>query len=152
MGWRITMLKITNILILLSILSVPAMAQAHNRENTDKFYPYLETPRHLQIPQWEDKNWYAEDWLSQKSGMDLVKGFYKADILRDQIAGKAEAPVLIVGPNFYRLSGYDKRRVATIIDKVYGITAQKVNGSFYLQDWRTKDKIGVYDQDGLRLH
>ena len=128
------------------------MAQAHNRENTDKFHPHLETTRHLQIPQWEDKNWYAEDWLSQKSGMDLVKGFYKADILRDQIAGKAEVPTLIVGPNFYRLSGYDKRRVTTIIDKVYGITAQRPNGSFYLQDWRTKDNIGVYDQDGLRLH
>jgi hypothetical protein len=141
-----------NILILLSVLSFSTEALAHSRENADKFHPYLEESRHLQIPQWEDKNWYIEDWTSQKSTNDILQGFYKADILRDQVIGKNDRSILIVGKNFYRLSGYDKRRVITLVDSVYGVTGTKEEGSFFLQDWKTHDFIGVFDQDGLRLH
>ena len=116
------------------------------------YNPYLENSRHMQIPQWEHKDWYAEDWLSQKDGMELVQGFYSANIFRDQTVGHADLPVLVVGPNFYRLSGYDKRRVTHIVDVVYGITHSKENGSFMLQDWHTNRPIGVFDQNGLRLH
>lgn len=117
-----------------------------------KYNPYLENSRHLQIPQWEHKDWYAEDWLAQKDGMELVRGFYAADILKDQVEGHADLPVLVVGPNFYRLSGFDKRRVIHIVDMVYGITREKKNGSFVLMDWDTKTSIGMFDQNGLRLH
>ena len=146
-------MKITlNSLILLSILSFPTIAWAHSRENTDKFHPYLEDSKHLQIPQWEDKNWYVEDWTSQKSANELLQGFYKADILKDQTTGKNNRPILVVGKNFYRLSGYDKRRVVTLVDNVYSITGTQKNGAFLLQDWKTHALIGVFDQDGLRLH
>jgi hypothetical protein len=143
---------ILNTLILLSVSSFSAGAYAHSRENTDKFHPYLENSRHLQVPQWEDKNWYVEDWTSQKLADDILKGFYKADILEDQIIGKDDLPVLVVGKNFYRLSGFDKRRVITLVDSVYGVTGTSQKGSFFLQDWKTHDLIGVFDQDGLRLH
>lgn len=162
------MQKTFNILILLSFLTIfitPITAQAevkaflggwgmnhnHYRES-QKYHPYLENSRHVQIPQWEHKDWYAEDWLAQKDGMELVRGFYAADILRDQKTGHADLPVLIVGPNFYRLSGYDKRRVAHIVDVVYGITESKKNGTFMLRDWYTKRPVGVFDKNGLRLH
>lgn len=128
-------------------------SRGHNRDvEMKKYNPYLENSRHVQIPQWEHKDWYAEDWLSQRDGMEMVQGFYSADILRDQMVGHAELPVLVVGPNFYRLSGYDKRRVTHIVDIVYGITRDKVNGSFILQDWHTHRPIGICDQNGLRLH
>ena len=117
------------------------------------YHPYLENSRHVQIPQWAHKDWYAEDWTSQKDGMTLVRGFYAADILRDQITAKKSAlPILVVGPNFYRLSGYDKRRVAHIVDVTYGITDSRKNGAFLLQDWNTRAQIGVFDENGLRLH
>jgi len=116
------------------------------------FRPYLEDSKHLQIPQWEDENWYVEDWTSQKDGLDLIKGFYDADIIRDQAVGKNEMPVLIVGSNFYHLSGLDKRRVTQTIDTVYGIVSAKQNGSFLIQDWSTRSYIGAFDENGLRLH
>ena len=162
------MKKITNLLILLSFIAIcgfSGVAQAEKKRswwgwsdrhedymNMKKHHPYLENSRHVQIPQWEHKDWYAEDWLSQRDGMDLVSGFYDAGILEDQITEKDGISTLIVGPNFYRLSGYDKRRVTHIVDIVYGVTASDENGSFMLKDWNTRMPIGVFDQNGLRLH
>lgn len=117
-----------------------------------KYHPYLENSRHLQIPQWEREDWYVEDWTSQTDGMTLIQGFYAADILRDQKTGHADLPILVVGPNFYHLSGLDKRRVVTTVDAVYGMTTQFKDSSFVIEDWRTCRPIGTFDQYGLRLH
>lgn len=123
-----------------------------NKHAPDDFQPYLEDEKHLQIPQWQDKNWYVEDWLAQKEPMDLMRGFYKADIIRNQKMGNKNYPVLVVGPNFYHLSGFDKRRVTQTIDKIYEITANPETGSYFIQDWNTGSYIGVFDTEGLRLH
>jgi len=117
-----------------------------------KFSPYLEDSRQTQVPQWENTNWYVEDWKAQREhALDLVQGFYQANVLKDQ---KVEdgIPVLVVGPSFYRLSGYDKRRVAFLVDNVYGVTENAENNIFILRDWRTHKAIGVYTQTGLQLH
>ena len=114
------------------------------------YNPYLENSRHLQIPQWAHKDWMVEDWTSQIDGITLIQGWYAADILRNQVIGHAKLPVLVVGPNFYHLSGLDKRRVVTTIDVTYGITTEQ--GSIMLTDWYTNMPIGVFDEHGLRLH
>lgn len=124
---------------------------AETPNNSEEFQPYLENSRHLQIPQWEDENWYVEDWTSKEPAMKIIKGFYNADILRAQTKGVNGMPVIVVGPNFYHLSGLDKRRVMTLIDSVYNITANG-SGAFFLKDWNTEKYIGVYDENGLRLH
>lgn len=122
-------------------------------DSIKRYNPYLENSRHVQIPQWAHQEWYAEDWLTQKDGMELIQGFYKADILRDQIVAKqSQLPNLVVGPNFYHLSGYDKRRVVHIVNVVYGMTASKPDGAFMLSDWYTKKTIGLFDDNGLTLH
>ncbi len=168
--------KYANILILLSFLSILGASYQANAEikkswwgwskghnhyrEMKNYHPHLENSRHVQVPQWAHEDWYAEDWTAQKGGnegdqsggMKLIQGFYSADILRDQTTGHSELPVLVVGPNFYRLSGYDKRRVVHIVDVVYGITEAKHDGSFLLTDWNTRRPIGVFDQNGLRLH
>jgi hypothetical protein len=164
------MKNIFNILILLSFMafgtvSSPAHAEKkssfwgwswtkryHDYREQKYFNPLLENSRHVQVPQWEHKDWYAEDWLAQEEGIDLVRGFYAANIFQDQFTKENEVPTLVVGPNFYRLSGYDKRRVTHIVDIVYGITASKEDGSFILQDWHTKMPIGNFDRNGLRLY
>ncbi|HPD83644.1 MAG: hypothetical protein R3D88_05535 [Alphaproteobacteria bacterium] len=145
------MIKNINILFLLGFSAFGMVGCAQKPITAQEFQPYLENTRELQIPQWEDTNWYVEDWTVQESGMDLIKGFYKADIIRDQKVGREKLPILVVGPNFYRLSGLDKRRVMTTVDHVYGITEIKPNGSFFLEDWYTHKKIGVFDENGLRL-
>lgn len=124
----------------------------NNYRDMKKYNPHLENSRHVQIPQWEHEDWYAEDWLSQKDGMELISGFYEADILRDQIVREGQVPVLVVGPNFYHLSGFDKRRVVHVVDVVYGITKSGENRSFELEDWNTQMAIGTFDAEGLRLH
>lgn len=121
-------------------------------EYHEPFRPYLESTRELQIPQWEDENWYVEDWTSQEGGVNLIQGFYDADILRNQEVKNNKVPVITVGPNFYHLSGLDKRRVIQTVDTMYGFTTSKENGSFMLKDWDTKNFIGVFDKNGLRLN
>lgn len=122
------------------------------------FQPYLENSRHEQVAQWEHQDWYLEDWFTQEKGMDMVKGFYKADIFRDQSQPKNRkgqrtgVKKLVVGPSFYRLSGFDKRRVVTVLDATYGVTQSDKNATFILEDWHTKRPIGYYNKEGLRLN
>ena len=130
--------------------------KSHKRYRSMKAYhPYLENSRHSQHLQYKDVDWYVEDWTSQEGGreggMALINKFYKADIFKDQIVDKTGKSLLVVGPNFYRLSGLDKRRAVTLVDSVYGVTQNNENGSFIVTDWHTKKPIGVYDNQGLRL-
>lgn len=117
-----------------------------------KGQPYLESGKESQNTQWNHKEeWFVQDWVAQhESGRELIAGFYRSDILREQTA-KDGKPVLVVGPQFYRLSGYDKRRVITSVDSVYGITERGASSVILLHDWKTRRQIGVYGKDGLQL-
>lgn len=119
-------------------------------DETKKYQPYLENAKHPHPLQWVDRDWYAEDWLSQRDGMTLVQGFYDAGIFKDQDTDDG-TPVLIVGPNFYHLSGYDKRRVVHTLDVVYGVTERNRDAAILLKDWHTKRVIGVFNDQGLAL-
>lgn len=130
--------------------------QTHYNQMSN-FSPYLEESRHVQIPQWEHKDWYLEDWFTQEKGIDMVKGFYEADIFRDQFQNKKKDTItgvktLVVGPGFYHLSGFDKRRVVAVLDATYGVTQRDKTASFVLEDWFSKRSIGLYDKNGLKLH
>jgi hypothetical protein len=115
------------------------------------FEPYLEPSKPPHNSQWDKSVWRPEDWIAQrKDEMDLIRGFYSADIVRDQYIDD-EMPVLEVGPAFYMLGGEDKRRVTQTIDHVYEITEKRVDGMYLLYDWRTKEAIGTYTQYGLQL-
>lgn len=116
-----------------------------------KFNPYLEKGKETQNQQWAREDWYVQDWVSQhKNEFELIDGFFKADILRQQTAD-GDVPVLIVGPQFYRLSGLDKRRVVTTLDAVYGITDRGSNPVIVLKDWHTEREIGLFDKNGLQI-
>lgn len=173
------------ILFLVLILGfIPSFSQAESKKfgrwskeqsyynQMSNFSPYLEDSRHVQIPQWQHKDWYLEDWFTQEKGIDMVKSFYEADIFRDQFQTKQKPPTdfwslerykpypkinnhvktLVVGPGFYHLSGFDKRRVVAVLDATYGVTKNNKNAAFVLEDWHSKRLIGVYNQNGLELH
>lgn len=119
-------------------------------ENQD-FQPYTESVRHTHHPQWEHREWEPRDWSAQYGKpVDVIKGFYDADIIRDQYMCD-ERPVLEVGPNFYHLGAYDKQRAMKMVDFVYAVTADSRNGTFSLRDWRTDKTIGVYTRFGLQM-
>lgn len=157
-----------NILFLLAFLTVCVGAAGHADarsrnhplawvegpsiwDTTKQYQPYLENAKHPHPSQWADRDWYAEDWIAQRqSGLQLVQGYYNSDIIRNQDVDDGVA-VLIVGPNFYHLSGYDKRRVVHTIDVVYGVTARQQNATIMLKDWHTKRHIGYFDHEGLTL-
>ena len=114
-----------------------------------QFNPYLERGKDTQNQQWADEDWYVQDWVAQSaSPKALVDGFFRADILREQTM-RDGVPVIIVGPQFYRLGGFDKRRVITSVDAVYGVTER--GQAILLHDWRTKRQIGVFTREGLQL-
>ncbi|MDB5491237.1 MAG: hypothetical protein JWO78_1086 [Micavibrio sp.] len=116
------------------------------------FKPYLDQPVYPQNSQWEDKTWQPADWNAQRKGgaAELIQGFYTTGIFKRQYTDD-NVPVLEVGPRFYDLSGYDKRRVLRILDEEYKITSGHENGMFTLADGRTGKPIGLYTAYGLQL-
>jgi hypothetical protein len=118
-------------------------------DNLD-YEPYLENAKHPHNSQWNRDKWLPRHWEEQRAdGLSVIDGFYKADILRNQVE-KNDLPILVVGPNFYHLGGQDKRRVTSMIDYVYKIT-EKENGMYTLEDWYTRQPIGVYTRYGLQM-
>ncbi|MCB9990542.1 MAG: hypothetical protein H6867_04060 [Rhodospirillales bacterium] len=114
------------------------------------FIPY-QNGKHPHNSQWDHSKWEPQHWESQKgSGMKMVDGFYKADILRGQYVDD-DIPVLEVGPAFYMLGGQEQRRVVSMVDYVFDMTGRKENGMFHLYDWKTKEPIGAYTKYGLQL-
>ncbi len=119
------------------------------------FRPYMHDNKHNHKRQWDYKNryqtpWHAEDWVRQyDSPMDMIKEFYNDDIIRDQDMNCGR-PTLVVGPNFYHLSSYDKMRVTEAIDYVYKATSSEPY-RFALLDYYEQDVIGYFDRNGLFL-
>ncbi|MCC7305782.1 MAG: hypothetical protein IT558_05935 [Alphaproteobacteria bacterium] len=120
----------------------------------DMARPHLEDGKMPHNSQWENDKWTPQDWTASRgSEMDVLQGLYDADILRDQYRNGDNIPVLQVGPNFLRLSGQEKRRVAAYIDQVFGITSSSPDGMFYIylsRGWFA-DPIGTYTRRGLQL-
>ena len=131
----------------------------HHWKNQD-YKSYLMPPAQPHNRQWDTRledrgnytfeKWSPEQWLGTDNGAQVIDGFFEADILRDQKIIN-DIPVLIVGSNFYRLSGFDKRRVTDVINQAYQITNSEA-GYFELRDEEVKEIIGYYDRYGLRLN
>ncbi len=116
-----------------------------------QFRPYFHAPKDTIDRQWHESDLDPSDWLFQgETGVEIIKGLYANDVLTGQYI-KKDIPVLEVGPIFYRLGDRDKRRVTALVDQVFQVTDQKENGLFYLNDWETKETIGVYTKHGLQL-
>ena len=115
------------------------------------FIPHLEDAKHPQNSQWDHVTpWKPDDWIAQReSSMTLVQGFYDSDVLRKQYMNRG-VPMLVVGPGFYKLGGYDKRRVAQTLDQVYQITSSAPDATFLIKDWTGKP-VGAYTKYGLQL-
>jgi len=112
---------------------------------------YLENSKDTQNTQWNEEDWYVQDWVSQsKDGFTLIDGWFKTDILREQDEERG-VPVIVVGPMFYHLSGFDKRRVMTTLDSVYNVTTDGAHPAIVLKDWKTHRDVGIYTKEGLQL-
>lgn len=116
------------------------------------FVPHMEDAKHPQNSQWEHvkPTWKPDDWIAQRASADeLVHDLYASDVFVQQKMNR-NVPVLIVGPGFYKLGGYDKRRVTALLDQVYGITTSAPDGMYLINDW-TGMPVGAYTRYGLQL-
>lgn len=152
---------------MISALGVVSAATAQSSKNMfghwpikhwedQDFIPYYTNGTDPHNTQWNGfelnaQNWTPAQWvaLNKWDGLGLIQRWYTADIVRDQMV-EDDVPTLVVGPNFYHLSGADKRRVIQTIDHVYGVTQVKPR-LFYLKDWGTGRHIGYYSPQGLVL-
>lgn len=123
------------------------------------FRPYLMPPTMPHNRQWdmrfEDRGngvytkWTPQEWFEGNNGEKTLQGFYEASVLHD-LDMRKDVPVLSVGPNFYLLSGYDKRRLMDFVESYHSLLEQE-NGRFQIKDDISGELIGYYDQYGLRM-
>lgn len=119
--------------------------------NYKHFNPHFEEGKKTQNTQWDEEDWYVQDWIAQsKDGFTLIQEWFRTGILQE-LDEDDDVPLLIVGPQFYRLGGFDKRRVLTTLDAVYGVTDKGAHPVILVQDWKTRRQIGVFTKDGLQL-
>ena len=152
------------ILLLVVVMSGAAPALAESKVGIFGWWPghwqwaqyknfnsYFEEGKKTQNTQWDEEDWYVQDWISQnEDGFKLIDGWFKTDILHE-LDTDDDVPNLVVGPMFYRLGGFDKRRVVTTLDAVYGVTEKGAHPIILLEDWKTRRQIGIYTKDGLQL-
>lgn len=120
-------------------------------ENQD-FVPHYDNGTEPHNSQWSDEKWTPADWIKTEGGdgTKLVQKWINIGILVGSYKDMNGVPYLEVGPNFYHLSGLDKRKVTETLDAVYQVTAQKP-GMFFIKDASTRKIIGTYSKQGLNL-
>lgn len=156
------MTKFSLVFLLLCTLLMPSAAQAGPKffsfwwwsshwENQD-FIPYYDNGTEPHNTQWSETSWKPEDWVSMDTGRgtDLISKWVTVGVLQKQYVRCDDVPAVDVGPNFYHLSGLDKRRVMETLDYVYQVTAKRP-GMFYVNDPETGKIIGSYSKTGLVL-
>lgn len=140
-------------------------ADSHRKGFSPLLYAYGES-----MPaQWEGKAWDPTAWpVSYQNKNKFTQNLFDADIIRDQYIKKGHlntkdtyinteytanggrVPVVVVGPNFYRLSDQDQHRICDTLNQLYGATDGQY-GHFLLTDWYSKKIIGEYTKTGLTL-
>ncbi len=116
------------------------------------FNPHYDNGTDPHNSQWVGKDWSPADWIKSVggNGTKLVDGWINAGILVGSYKDSDGVPYLEVGPNFYHLSGYDKRRVTQTLDAIYKVTSVSPS-MYFLKDADTKEIIGTYTKEGLNL-
>ncbi len=162
--WRMIKKILLSLIVTVSLL--PAVAQAEPKffglfwwpdhwRNQD-FMPYFDNSKDPHNTQWDKTAlspvyWTPKEWVTMDGGrgLALIQKWYNVGILQDQYVDD-DMPYLVVGPNFYHLSGSDKRRVMQTIDAVYQVTSLSPK-MFYIEDSKTEKVIGYYTPKGLIL-
>ena len=108
-----------------------------------------ENPRYEQLhhihAQFDQSGWTPEQWIEREKDkpVALIERWVRAGILRSPDSDWQRIPSLIAGPNFYRLSGYDKRRVVKTVDAMHGYTKEPPF-MLRIRDWKSEQIVGEY--------
>tara|TARA_B100000378_G_scaffold207726_1_gene170849 strand:+ start:372 stop:794 length:423 start_codon:yes stop_codon:yes gene_type:complete len=127
------------------VLANVACTNGHSHNNPFSYPEYrYENPKHELTFQYDDIAPYNANpaWL--------VNHWREIDILAEHGVDRQGIAYMRVGPNFYHLSGWDKRRVAQTIDAAYDFTGNTPE-MFRLRDWCCNTVVGVYKDGELVL-
>jgi len=116
------------------------------------FNPYYDNGIDPHNSQWTDSNWTPADWIKSTGGdgTQLVQKWINSKIITGSYKNGEGIPYLEIGPNFYHLSGYDKRRVTQTLDAIYQVTTLSPH-MYFIKDPATLKVIGTYSREGLTL-
>ncbi len=126
------------------------MYKYYHSRNSD-FVPYVNTGKEVHLANLKDDNWSPDVWAHQYDDpKKVVENFYESGIITRQYSDD-DVAILQVGPGFYHLSAIDQNRVAKYLEFIHG--QKGVDMFFKLQDWHTKEIIGVYNSKyGLQFN
>lgn len=131
-------------------LALTACTTGHERADTD-FAPLLNNADSVISAQWQGRDWDPAGWPLSFQNPDLfMAGLRKAEIVKRLYMKGGKAPVLVAGPNFYRLSDLDQGRVAKAVDTITGATKGPLGG-FLVEDWATGRIVAEFTKNGLAL-
>lgn len=146
---------------LVCLLAFAAVSPAHAAKSwgwwpsnwkTLDFQPYLGGEKLLQRGLWDRDTWTPQAWIKDAGASErIIRDFYAYNIIRDQYTDSDNIPVMVVGDNFMKLSGTDRRRVMEFIDYVFEITKSEPDGMFYVYNYQNmKEPIGVWNKYGFQ--
>ena len=122
---------------------------------------------------WRGQYWDTENWNSRWTPQSASDNFFENGVFNKRYmqaykksktlvkdgakrkffvkARKESVPVLELGPVFYRLSDLDQRRSLKLVVEQSGVL-QHGYAMVVLLDWKTKEIIGTYSDQGMFLN
>lgn len=101
--------------------------------------------------QWDGQDWDPSKWGPGWTPQIVLKKFFKAHIFERQTVGRNGAPVVELGPTFYKLSDLDQRRTLKLLIDQSGIFSRGYH-AVELDDWYTREPVGFYTPKGMFLN
>lgn len=107
-----------------------------------------------EYPQWEHMSLYGDKPTQlaphYKPAENYVAHWQEIGVVKGRGVDNQNVPYVLVGPNFYHLSGWEKRDVVKALDLALGLTGNPT-GIYRIRDWDTKAIVGEYGPAGLIL-
>lgn len=105
-----------------------------------------------EFPQsWQAENWGAEDWPEGWKADTTMLRMFRGGVFKRHYLKEGQIPVLVVGPQFYRLSSQDRERVVRFFADESKILTRGFD-IIQLVDWGDHRIIGSYTKHGMFLY
>tara|TARA_Y100000034_G_scaffold109602_1_gene141039 strand:+ start:814 stop:1317 length:504 start_codon:yes stop_codon:yes gene_type:complete len=108
---------------------------------------FYEDPKNVLMEQYDQGTAVSPGF---NDGRNYVAEWGRIGIIEGRGVDRQGVPYVIVGPNFYHLSGWTKRDVAKVLDFNLKLTNNPAR-LYRLRDWDTGHIVGTYGEGGLIL-
>jgi len=96
------------------------------------------------------KGWDQDLWSKRWTDDVVVRKLFQNRVFDNEFIQKGGMPVLVVGPQFYKLSDLDRRRSLDLVVRNANLF-NRGYGYVRLMDWWSKEPIGGYTKQGMFL-